>query len=404
MGGWNSHSAYAERFSLKHSLYLNLDTSNCRYNSFCPHLAAGHLPPLCPLSSCPPLHLPRVPALRHLLHLSPSAPQAACLPHGSHQPSPIPTSFLQQPYACTAPTPRGPLGSTAAQALGNKTATAAAINPFAGFLPCYHVETAAPPASSGVTAGTPCMPNWVCVSRTEVTWCRRSSPRGTADCHQTRPWWKKPNIWKDMPWLELKHRKPREESTWCAVIAVMQKTRVDRGLHLWCSVLQAILQSKSSPCRNASWLNKLIYARSNMDSLSQVPLEDPLSKDIPKDSWTKSRRGRWSSPGVDDHHPCSILKFLQIYVSNRSEGNLPSACISSFAFKSASAMLLLLLPYCSFCVLVLSKALAFYYAVCYIANIIFSVPTQSFSSFKLTLCISFSKDTIFQFMLLLSLW
>lgn len=48
-------------------------------------------------------------------------------------------------------------------------------------------------------------------------------------------------------------------------------------------------------------------------------------------------------------------------------------------------------------------ALAFYCALSYIANIVFSVPTQPFSSFKLTLCIRFSKDTFLQFMLLVSL-
>lgn len=244
------------------------------------------MPPLCPLSSCPPLHLPKVPALSQLLHLSPGSPHAACLPHGSHQASPFPTLFLQRPHACTAPTPRGPPGSTAAQALGSKTA--AATDPFAGFLPCYHIETAAPPASSGVTTGTLCTPNWACVSSTGVMRCWRGSPRGTADCRQTRPWQKKLNILRDTLQLELKYRRPQGESTWHATIAVMQKTRLDGGLHLrflfcrWFSRARAAL-AEMSP----GWTSSSVLTVPSQRGFPRIP--------------------RQRATGTDDHHQVQMI-------------------------------------------------------------------------------------------------
>lgn len=133
----------AKCFYLKHSLYLNPDTRDCRRSppplAWLPATRHGCVcfPPALPCTS------PRCLLFTFSFTLGPAYPWWP-LSHSSHQPWPLPVSFLQLPRACTAPTLRGPLGSTPAQALGNEAATAAATNPFIRFLPCYHIKMAAP--------------------------------------------------------------------------------------------------------------------------------------------------------------------------------------------------------------------------------------------------------------------
>lgn len=144
---------------------------------FSPRLAAGHTLLLRLLSSCPPLPLPKVTALCCLLRLRPSLPHATCLPHGSPPaitlPGPIPPAVAR----LHGPNSKGSPGSAPGQPLGNQMAVAA-INPFTRFPTHYHIATAAPLASSGVTTGTPCMLNPAQVSSPEVTWCWRGLTQG----------------------------------------------------------------------------------------------------------------------------------------------------------------------------------------------------------------------------------
>lgn len=162
----------AKQFYLKHSSYLNPDSSDCRYSPS----PLAWLPATRRCYVCFP-HVPLYLSPRWQLSASPTAWLATChLPSSwlptSHHPSRSHSSSSHTPAQTRL---QGVSGQR--QPLGNQMAVAA-INPFTRFPTHYHIATAGPLASSGVTTGTPCTLNPAQVSSPEVMRCWRGLTQG----------------------------------------------------------------------------------------------------------------------------------------------------------------------------------------------------------------------------------
>lgn len=134
---------HAKQLCLKHSLYVNPDTCSCRHSPS----------PLTWMLTSLYHYVCFIGALHQGDSCSLFASPITCLSSSWLPPAIILSDFTPQAAAACLHSPSSE--RTTAQALGKKRATAAAINPFTRFLPCYHIERAAPLASSGITAGTP---------------------------------------------------------------------------------------------------------------------------------------------------------------------------------------------------------------------------------------------------------
>lgn len=72
--------------------------------------------------------------------------------------------------------------------------------------------------------------------------------------------------------------------------------RLDGGLHLWLLLSKQLSRAGAALAEMSPG-----YAHCNMNLVSQVLFfsQDPFSKEIPKDYWTKRQRCRQSSSGAD---------------------------------------------------------------------------------------------------------